>query len=135
MSDEGRKTNKRYTGTVPKVRHRNNISPVRHPENSAGYWQHGSDPSGFNRNPRRIQQNNYFAMNSTIEENGCTNVSSNGSPNTSLTTSRRNSSSSILKCDNVSKNPDKKQIEVKLHQIREYLKLMRSMKNTDEQNE
>nr|CAI5818276.1 unnamed protein product [Callosobruchus analis] len=139
MSDEGRKTNKHYTGTVPKVRQRNNISPFRDQENLVGYWQHASDPSGFTRNPRRNQRNNYFTMNSTIEENGmpqqngCTNMSVNGSPSTSLTTSRRNSSGSTLKCDNVSKYPDKKQIEDKLHQIREYLKLMTTMKNTDEQ--
>nr|CAH7738175.1 unnamed protein product [Callosobruchus chinensis] len=139
MSDEGRKTNKHYTGTVPKVRQRNNVSPFRDQENLAGYWQHVADPSRFTRNPRRIQPNNYFTMNSTIEENGvpqqngCTNSSVNGSPSTSLTTSRRNSSGSTLKCDNVSKYPDKKQIEDKLHQIREYLKLMTTMKNTDEQ--
>ncbi|VEN36661.1 unnamed protein product [Callosobruchus maculatus] len=142
MSDDGRKTNKHYTGTVPKVRQRNNISPFRDQENLPAYWiigQHASDPSRFTRNPRRNQQNNYFTMNSTIEENGtpqqngCTNMSVNGSPSTSLTTSRRNSSGSTLKCDNVSKYPDKKQIEDKLHQIREYLKLMTTMKNTDEQ--
>lgn len=59
------------------------------------------------------------------------------SANTSSSTSRRNSSNSTLKCDNVTKYPDKKQIEDKLNQIREYLKitnsLMTNMKNTDEQ--
>lgn len=59
------------------------------------------------------------------------------SANTSSSTSRRNSSNSTLKCDNVTKYPDKKQIEDKLNQIREYLKitnsLMTNIKNTDEQ--
>lgn len=59
------------------------------------------------------------------------------SANTSSSASRRNSSNSALKCDNMTKYPDKKQIEDKLHQIREYLKitnsLMTNMKNTDEQ--
>ncbi|KAJ8969681.1 hypothetical protein NQ317_014476, partial [Molorchus minor] len=74
----------------------------------------------------------------------CRNGVINGlaTPNVSFSTSRRSSisrrnSGSTLKCDNVTKYPDKKQIEEKLQQIREYLKitnsLMISMKNTDEQ--
>lgn len=65
-------------------------------------------------------------------------VSDNDSTaNTSSSTSRRNSSNSALKCDNVAKYPDKKQIEDKLRQIREYLKitnsLMTNLKNTNDQ--
>ncbi|KAJ8928405.1 hypothetical protein NQ314_019040 [Rhamnusium bicolor] len=89
-------------------------------------------------------------MDTTLEEptlqpvqNGTINFNQNTSntmtPYTSSSTSRRNSSGSTLKCDNVTKYPDKKQIEDKLHQIREYLKitnsLMTSMKNTDDQLE
>lgn len=59
------------------------------------------------------------------------------SADTSSSASRRNSSNSALKCDNISKYPDKKQIEDKLHQIREYLKitnsLMTNINNTDDQ--
>jgi hypothetical protein len=43
----------------------------------------------------------------------------------------------VPKCDNITKYPDKRQIEDKLSQIREYLQittsLMSSMKNTDDQ--
>lgn len=53
-----------------------------------------------------------------------------------ITDSRRNSSETIPKCDNVTKYPDKKQIEDKLNQIREYLHitstLMSNMKNSDQ---
>lgn len=47
------------------------------------------------------------------------------SPSTSGSTSRRQSSGSgaIRKCDNITKYPDKKHIEDKLNQIREYLKI------------
>lgn len=51
--------------------------------------------------------------------------------------SRRNSSEAVPKCDNITKYPDKKQIEDKLNQIREYLHitstLMSNMKNSETQ--
>lgn len=61
-----------------------------------------------------------------------------GSSNPSTTTSRKNSLSSTLKCDNITKHPNKKQIEDKLNQIHdEYLKvtnsLMESIKKVDNQ--
>ncbi|XP_018572470.1 pericentriolar material 1 protein isoform X2 [Anoplophora glabripennis] len=153
MSEERRKINKQSTGTVPKVKYRNNTSySINERERSrsltnnlASYWHHPSDPSNLIRNSRGNQRNNYFNMDTTLEEptlqplqNGSINFNqtANGTvtPNTSSSTSRRNSSS--LKCDNVTKYPDKKQIEDKLHQIREYLKitnsLMTSMKNEDQ---
>lgn len=50
---------------------------------------------------------------------------------------RRDSSGTVPKCDNIGKYPDKKQIEDKLTQIREYIRvtssLMATMKNTDDQ--
>lgn len=60
-----------------------------------------------------------------------------GTPITSCSNSRRNSVGSTLKCDNVTKYPDRKQIEDKLTQIREYLEvtssLMTSIRNSEEQ--
>lgn len=57
-------------------------------------------------------------------------------PSTSGSDSRRDSVGTIPKCDNVKKCPDKKQIENKLTQIREYLRvtsnLMSSIKNEDQ---
>lgn len=50
---------------------------------------------------------------------------------------RRDSSGTVPKCDNVTKYPDKKQIEDKLTQIREYIRvtssLMATTKHVDEQ--
>lgn len=64
-------------------------------------------------------------------------VENDSSVASSISASRRNSSNSALKCDNMTKYPDKRQIEDKLHQIREYLKitnsLMNNMKNGDDQ--
>lgn len=63
----------------------------------------------------------------------------NGNPpsHSSSSHSRRDSSGTVPKCDNVTKYPDKKQIEDKLTQIREYIRvtssLMATMKNTDDQ--
>lgn len=64
----------------------------------------------------------------------------NGTLSTSSTSgsnSRRDSVGTIPKCDNVKKCPDKKQIEDKLNQIREYLRvttsLMSSIKNNEDQ--
>lgn len=58
-------------------------------------------------------------------------------PASSSSTSRRNSAGSSLKCDNITKYPDRRQIEDKLTQIREYLEvtssLMTSIRNSDEQ--
>ncbi|KAJ8909739.1 hypothetical protein NQ315_013543 [Exocentrus adspersus] len=152
MSEERRKINKQSTGTVPKIKYRNNTYLVNERERSqsltnnlADCWFYPADLSNPVENPKEIRGNNYFNMDTSLEEsngqsirNGTVNFDryANGSvtPNTS-STSRRDSSS--LKCDNVTKFPDKKQIEDKLHQIREYLKvtnsLMTSMKNTDDQ--
>jgi hypothetical protein len=75
----------------------------------------------------------------TVDEQRHLNPTVNGTvtPNTSSSTSRRNSSGTVPKCDNITKYPDKRQIEDKLSQIREYLQittsLMSSMKNTDDQ--
>lgn len=60
------------------------------------------------------------------------------SHSTSTSESRRNSVGTICnKNDNVTKYPDKKQIEDKLNQIKEYIQatssLISNMKNTDEQ--
>lgn len=50
---------------------------------------------------------------------------------------RRDSSGTVPKCDNVTKYPDKKQIEDKLAQIHEYIRvtssLMATTKHADEQ--
>lgn len=66
--------------------------------------------------------------------------SANGTTNSSLTSSsnsRRNSCGTVPKCDNITKYPNKKQIEDKLNQIRDYLNittsLMSGMKNSDDQ--
>ncbi|CAH0561493.1 unnamed protein product [Brassicogethes aeneus] len=138
MSDERRKTNKHCTGTVPKAKYRNNTGYSVNQRESSGSLTnnlasdlHHSDHQNFIRNPRRNPRNNYFPMDTTVDEN-----QANGqlTPNSSCD-SRRNSST--LKCDNVTKYPDKKQIEDKLSQIREYLRitssLMATMKNTEEQ--
>lgn len=60
------------------------------------------------------------------------------SHSTSTSESRRNSVGTVCnKNDNVTKYPDKKQIEDKLNQIKEYIQatssLISNMKNTDEQ--
>lgn len=57
--------------------------------------------------------------------------------NTNDLISRHNSSETVPKCDNIAKYPDKRQIEDKLNQIREYLHitstLMSNMKNSEDQ--
>ncbi|RZC42460.1 SCP-1 and/or EzrA domain containing protein [Asbolus verrucosus] len=148
MSDDRRKMNKQSTGTVPKIKCRNNTSYLNEREsprsctnnlvidfgrvNMSEYFRN----SGRNLPPHP----NYSTMNtSAVEEQRHLNPTVNGSmtPTTSSSTSRRNSSGTVPKCDNITKYPDKKQIEDKLCQIREYLQittsLMSSMKNTDDQ--
>ncbi|XP_019870036.2 pericentriolar material 1 protein isoform X3 [Aethina tumida] len=147
MSEERRKTNKHGTGTVPKVKYRINTpyshnprEPPRSLTNNLASDVHHSDYTNFIRNPRRDPRNNYYMMDTSVEEhnqnfNSLINTNGHLTPNSSSSTSRRNSST--LKCDNVTKYPDKKQIEDKLSQIREYLRitssLMATMKNTDDQ--
>ncbi|XP_063927568.1 pericentriolar material 1 protein isoform X3 [Zophobas morio] len=143
MSEDRRKMNRPSTGTVPKVKCRNNSSymnerdsPRSWTNNLAGDF-HRLNLSDYLRNSRRNLPP-HCAMNTTVEEQRH-NTTVNGSitPNTSSSTSRRNSSGTVPKCDNITKYPDKKQIEDKLTQIREYLQittsLMSSMKNTDDQ--
>ncbi|XP_044255620.1 pericentriolar material 1 protein-like isoform X2 [Tribolium madens] len=136
MSDErSRKMNRSSTGTVPKIKCRNNTSSRDSPRswtnNLSGDF-HRLNLSDYLRNSRR----NHSAMNvGTVEDQRLVNGSI--TPNTSSSTSRRNSSGTVPKCDNITKYPDKKQIEDKLSQIQEYLQittsLMSSMKNTDDQ--
>lgn len=48
---------------------------------------------------------------------------------------RRDSSGTVPKCDNVTKYPDKKQIEDKLTQIREYIRVTSSLMATTKHDE
>ncbi|KAF5271184.1 hypothetical protein FQR65_LT05328 [Abscondita terminalis] len=142
---------KQSTGTVPKVKHRNNRAFVnldnvhRNLSNNLGLdWQR-QDCSNYSRNSERNLYHLPYVMDSTYttdqRQNPTSqlNLSANGTLSTSSTSgsnSRRDSVGTIPKCDNVKKCPDKKQIEDKLNQIREYLRvttsLMSSIKNDDQ---
>ncbi|KAL3266031.1 hypothetical protein HHI36_010218 [Cryptolaemus montrouzieri] len=152
MSDDKRKLNKHSTGTVPKVKYsvkyRNNTGQqqlysdrdnLRNlPNNLSSEWSPRRSESNFHRNSQHM---NFESMDAALEESHQNGVYTNGtatSSQTSSSNSRRNSCSTVPKCDNVTKYPNKKQIEDKLNQIREYLhittSLMSSMKNSDDQN-
>ncbi|XP_060531210.1 pericentriolar material 1 protein isoform X2 [Cylas formicarius] len=150
MSDGHRKSNKQYPGSVPKVKYSNNTcsrNDERRSNAPSTSWHFFPDSTNFIRNPRRLQGNNHFMMDIVLDQPNVTSDVRNGivgypngnitTPGTSSSTSRRNSTSSVLKCDNVTKYPDKKQIEDKLCQIREYLQIINSMminaKNVEEQ--
>ncbi|XP_008191614.1 pericentriolar material 1 protein isoform X2 [Tribolium castaneum] len=141
MSEDRRKMNRSSTGTVPKIKCRNNTTSCPNERDSPRSWTnnltgdfHRLNLSDYLRNSRR----NHCAMNvGTVEEQRL-NPALNGSITPSSSSSRRNSSGTVPKCDNITKYPDKRQIEDKLSQIQEYLQittsLMSSMKNTDDQS-
>ncbi|CAG9762562.1 unnamed protein product [Ceutorhynchus assimilis] len=151
MADGQGNINRPNTGTVPKKKYSNNAMAVhstndqskgpRMSNNLTSSW-HVPVDSNFIHNKRRNQRNRYSTMDVALDRgeipNGIGNYSVNGiTPASSSSTSRRNSVGSTLKCDNVTKYPDRKQIEDKLSQIREYLEvtssLMTSIRNSDEQ--
>ncbi|XP_057659880.1 pericentriolar material 1 protein isoform X1 [Diorhabda carinulata] len=148
MSEEDRHVNKRSTGTVPKQRN-NHSRPFTGVERLRSLSNSSSDcyPSRDSSKEFKIRRSNQFnelIVESTLEDQNFsspqisyTALNSIGSSHPSSPNSRRNSSSSTLKCDNLRKYPNKKQIEDKLNQIHEYLKvtnsLMESMKKTDEE--
>ncbi|KAK4886975.1 hypothetical protein RN001_003246 [Aquatica leii] len=153
MPDDRKKMySKQSTGTVPKTKHRNNRAFVNHDNfqrslsNNLGLdWQR-QDCSNYSRNTERNLYHLPYTMDSTFTDqrqnpSSQLNLSVNGTLSTSSTSgsnSRRDSVGTIPKCDNVKKCPDKKQIEDKLNQIREYLRvttsLMSSIKNDDQEN-
>lgn len=148
MSEEDRRVNKRSTGTVPKQRNHSRpftgVERLRSLSNSSSDCYPSRDSSKEFKIPRRSNQFNQLIVESTLEDQNFSSpqisyvaLNSIGSSHPSSPNSRRNSSSSTLKCDNIMKGPNKKQIEDKLNQIHEYLKvtnsLMESMKKTDEQ--
>ncbi|XP_017773228.1 PREDICTED: uncharacterized protein LOC108560270 isoform X4 [Nicrophorus vespilloides] len=148
MSDEHRKLYiKKGTGTVPKVKQRNITNTSQRPpiqnERCSNVLSNnlGRDCNFITRQYRNPSRNpQYFApmdSESSVRQNGTITSNGTSTPNTSATNSRRNSCGAAPKCDNVAKYPDKKQIEAKLGQIQEYLRitssLMSNMKNTDEQ--
>lgn len=148
MSDEKRRVNQQNTGTVPKIKCRNNTraygekSQEREnlqtmPNNLSlgwGGWIPRRSESNITRNSERM---NFIPIDMDYHHqngNGTTTPSQSSSSN-----SRRNSTGTVPKCDNVTKYPSKKQIEDKLNQIREYLQittsLMSTMKNGDDQDQ
>ncbi|XP_044747844.1 pericentriolar material 1 protein isoform X2 [Coccinella septempunctata] len=152
MSDDKRKLNKHSTGTVPKVKYtvkyRNNTGQQQFyserdnlrnlPNNLSSDWLPRRLESNF---PRNTQHITYELMDSTMEEPTQNGIYANGTTNSSQTSSsnsRRNSCGTVPKCDNITKYPNKKQIEDKLNQIRDYLhittSLMSGMKNSEDQN-
>ncbi|XP_072391736.1 uncharacterized protein [Diabrotica undecimpunctata] len=148
MAEEERHPNKRSTGTVPKQRNNynrpfNEVERLRSFSNSSSDCYPSRDSSNEVKNPRRSNKIKDLIVESTLENHnfatqiGYSALNSIGSSNPSSPTSQRNASSSTLKCDNITKCPNKKQIEDKLNQIHEYLKvtnsLMASMKKTDDQ--
>ncbi|XP_066253969.1 pericentriolar material 1 protein-like isoform X2 [Euwallacea similis] len=153
MADgQGNLSRRKNTGTVPKIKYSNNavamhssLDQIRTPRmanNLSPSWQVHADSSNFIQNKSRNQRNRYSAMDVGVDSaevpSGLVNYSANGvTPASSSSTSRRNSVGSSLKCDNITRYPDRKQIEDKLSQIREYLEvtssLMTSIRNSDEQ--
>ncbi|KAL1506727.1 hypothetical protein ABEB36_006034 [Hypothenemus hampei] len=148
MADGQGDINRSNTGTVPKIKYSNNAMANRPPKdqskslrmshNLSPSWHMYDDPPNFIHNKGRNQRNRYLAMDVATENCEVHNGLANGiTPVSSSSTSRRNSVGSTLKCDNVTKYPDRKQIEDKLSQIREYLEvtsnLMTSIRNSDEQ--
>ncbi|XP_045478735.1 pericentriolar material 1 protein isoform X2 [Harmonia axyridis] len=152
MSDDRRKLNKHSTGTVPKVKYtvkyRNNTGQqqlyserdnLRNlPNNLSSEWPPRRLETNF---PRNKQHTTYELMDSMMEEPHPNGIYANGTINSSQSSSsnsRRNSCGTVPKCDNITKYPNKKQIEDKLNQIRDYLhittSLMSGMKNSDDQN-
>jgi hypothetical protein len=137
--------NRPSTGTVPKIKCRNNTSYVNERDSPRSWTNnlaadfHRLNLSDYLRNSRRNLPPHCGMNAATVDEQRHLNPTVNGTvtPNTSSSTSRRNSSGTVPKCDNITKYPDKRQIEDKLSQIREYLQittsLMSSMKNTDDQ--
>ncbi|XP_076273236.1 combover isoform X2 [Rhynchophorus ferrugineus] len=152
MADGTGNINRSNTGTVPKIKYSNNAAAIRTAKdqsrsprmsnNLSPSWHTYGDSCNFIQNKRRNHRNKYISMDVALDgrdlTNGVTNYSANGTtPTTSSSTSRRNSVGSTLKCDNVTKYPDRKQIEDKLTQIREYLEvtssLMTSIRSSEEQ--
>ncbi|KAF5287897.1 hypothetical protein FQA39_LY04071 [Lamprigera yunnana] len=153
MPDDRKKVySKQSTGTVPKIKHRNNRTIVNHDNfqrnlsnNLGSDWQR-QEYSNYSRNSERNLYNLPYTMESSFTDRrqnppSQLNLSTNGTLSTSSTSgsnSRRDSIGMIPKCDNVKKCPDKRQLEDKLNQIREYLRvttsLMTSIKNDDQEN-
>lgn len=165
MSDDRKKVySKKPTGTVPKTKYRNNASQANHDgriqnissnnlvpyDDSRDCYQpklkFSGNPDLLKRNfliPKTIAMDTTDDQRSAAKQNGTGFTSIYGSngppstPSTSASASRRNSTSTAPKSDNVSKYPDKKHIEDRLLKIREYLNatssLITNMKNTDEQ--
>ncbi|XP_030761339.1 pericentriolar material 1 protein isoform X2 [Sitophilus oryzae] len=152
MADGTGHKNRPNTGTVPKIKYSNNAAAIhtsqeqskgpRMSNNLSPLWHTYVDSSNILQNKRRNQRNKYLSMDVALDgselPNGLAAYSVNGiTPVTSSSNSRRDSVGSTLKCDNVTKYPDRKQIEDKLSQIREYLEvtssLMTSIRNSDEQ--
>ncbi|XP_048520810.1 pericentriolar material 1 protein isoform X2 [Dendroctonus ponderosae] len=152
MADGQGNINRRNTGTVPKIKYSNKAAAMRSSKdqpksgrmsnNLSPSWHMNGDSANFIGNKGRIQRSHYSSMEVALDgsevSNGIANYPLNGiTPASSSSTSRRNSIGSTLKCDNVTKYPDRRQIEDKLHQIREYLEvtssLMTNIRNSDEQ--
>ncbi|CAG9856175.1 unnamed protein product [Phyllotreta striolata] len=133
MSQDDLRANKRCTGTVPKQRIRytqsaTEVDRLRSLSNSSADYYH--DCTNELRSARRSNQ----ALDSTFQQqrispvqSGSVNFNSISSSNASTANSRKNSLSSSLKCDNITKKPNKRQIDDKLNQIREYLKITNSL--------
>ncbi|XP_050297637.1 pericentriolar material 1 protein isoform X2 [Anthonomus grandis grandis] len=154
MADgQGNINRSKNTGTVPKIKYSNNTMAAtsskdqsksgRLPNKLSPSWHMHIDSANFIQNKRR---NKYPGMEVATEGSDTVNgvsYSANGSvngitPASSSSASRRNSIGSTLKCDNMTKYPDRRVIEDKLSQIREYLEvtssLMTSIRNSDEQS-
>ncbi|XP_031338987.1 pericentriolar material 1 protein isoform X4 [Photinus pyralis] len=155
MPDDRKKMySKQSTGTVPKSKHRNNTAFTNHDNfqrslsNNLGLDGQRQDYSNYSRNSdRNFSHLLPYMMDASFvdrSQNPTSQINlsaptANGTLSTSSTSgsnSRRESVGTIPKCDNVKKCPDKKQIEDKLNQIREYLQvttsLMSSIKNEDQ---
>ncbi|KAK5643921.1 hypothetical protein RI129_007766 [Pyrocoelia pectoralis] len=155
MPDDRKKMySKQSTGTVPKTKHRNNTAFTNHDNfqrnlsNNLGLDGQRQDYSNHSRNSdRNLSHLLPYMMDSIFVDHRqnppaqipLSGTTANGTLSTSSTSgsnSRRDSVGTIPKCDNVKKCPDKKQIEDKLNQIREYLQvttsLMSSIKNEDQ---
>ncbi|KAK9731483.1 hypothetical protein QE152_g13599 [Popillia japonica] len=153
MSDNHRKLySKKGTGTVPKVKYGNNTSvfnqdETNHVSNNLSRDINRPNTVKHFRNSGKYPSSTHFCfgMDHFVDEQNAIStqhssiVSSNdlSSQNVGNSISRRNSSEAVPKCDNITKYPDKKQIEDKLNQIREYLHitstLMSNMKNSETQ--
>nr|XP_022914497.1 uncharacterized protein LOC111424984 isoform X1 [Onthophagus taurus] len=140
MSDDRRKLySKKGTGTVPKIKYAKNTIHSQEQDPNLLSNNLGRDSYVVNRtrhfgNSERSPGSSFHIMDHTLEEQN-----SLQQPIDSKGDSRRNSTETITKCDNITKYPDKKQIEDKLNQIRECLNITSSivsnMKNSDDHHQ